>query len=502
MARAFRIMLACYAALQILILLGLIWNHLQFPLALETMEGLVWEHLTRIRAGQVLYPAPSPDFVALAYNPLYYYVAIPFVVIAGDSLLALRLPAVLGYLVALLGVFLAVYEQTKSCVWGGIGVGLLAAAYGAMDAYLDTAHADSCLLACGLIGSWILTQSRYPAYIALGLVILTAGFWFKQHGAWFVVGGVLYLTWRGGWRGAWWCWFMAAALGPGLYWGAERWLFGSHFHFYTFEMPHTWLQLHRGTVERYALYLARHFGALALLIVGAWFVTLRRPRQSISIWHVQVIAAGLMGLLGAMDSGSLNNVFAPVGTFLIVMGLISGHSWTQSQPKSQVVPWVFVAVTFGLLFYPPSRYWTPASAHAAYDDMITMLNELDGPVCGSSLGQLPGEWRLEPPLHWVALMDLVRKSGHRWLPAELERYLARLKPSSGTAYLFMNAELVPSDTFGAVADDYVLAEDFGESFASLASLPRRYSTGFPRYLYRYAGGTQRTLSPVEAREEP
>ena len=38
------------------------------------MEGTVLQHVQRAAAGVPIYRTPSPAFVALAYNPLYYEV--------------------------------------------------------------------------------------------------------------------------------------------------------------------------------------------------------------------------------------------------------------------------------------------------------------------------------------------------------------------------------------------------------------------------------------------
>ena len=72
----------------------------------------------------------------------------------GISLTAIRLPAMLAAAGVALMVFAFVKRQTRSNRWGGIGVGLFAAAYRVMDCYLDVGHRDS-LLALASALSWL-----------------------------------------------------------------------------------------------------------------------------------------------------------------------------------------------------------------------------------------------------------------------------------------------------------------------------------------------------------
>ena len=99
---------ALYAAAWIAFTVFLWVNHVNFPLNLEAMELPVVQHLRRIVAGQALYVEPSPDFVPLAYAPLYYYLSVPFAWIFGANLFTLRLVAILGMLGSGVVIFFAV----------------------------------------------------------------------------------------------------------------------------------------------------------------------------------------------------------------------------------------------------------------------------------------------------------------------------------------------------------------------------------------------------------
>src|SRR5512143_1676389 len=128
-----RNLIALYAVAWVLFVVFLWFNHANFPLNLEAMELTVVQHLKRVMNGQLIYITPSPDFVPLAYAPLFYYFSVPFAWIFGANLFTMRLVAILGMLGSGIVIFLAVKNQTRSLWWGIIAAGLFAAAYQVMD---------------------------------------------------------------------------------------------------------------------------------------------------------------------------------------------------------------------------------------------------------------------------------------------------------------------------------------------------------------------------------
>ena len=296
----------------------LVGGHFGFPAYLEIMEGTVLRHFELAATGQPIYTPPAPGFVAFAYNPLYYYAAIPLSWIFGVNLMALRALAILG-MAGIAGVmFLAARRETQSDWWGLGAAGLFAAAYKAQDAYLDSAHADSSMLFCALAGSYLLSRRRTWAAIAL----LIAAFWCKQHGALFLIGGLAWIAWSEGPRRAWPLVALALAAGPALYLFAGPALFGSHFHFYTWETPRSWSQLDAESLTRLARLLARSY--LIPAAAGVWLFA--RTWRSLSIWHVQLAMASASALMGALDPGSSDNVFAGWGLLLILWGVRGCHA--------------------------------------------------------------------------------------------------------------------------------------------------------------------------------
>lgn len=484
--------LAVYAAAHIVFMVFLWFNHGAFPFNLEAMELTVVAHVRRIMEGCLLYIDPSPEFAPLAYNPLYYYLVVPFAWLFGANLSTLRLVAAVGMGGACLMIYLIVQRHTRSPWWGLMAAGLFAAAYRVMDSYLDNAHSDSWLLFTILLGCCLIDRSPKRWQNLIGVLLLVMAFWFKQHGALFVIGGVLFLTWRDGWRTAWPYWVTAVLLGPGLYIVMPASLLGSRFHYYTLDVPRQWSELTFGTVARLAQYIARNYFVLAILSIGGAGAAFLRPRRRLNIWYALVPAALLSAFMGALDVGSNNNVFILMCVWLIVTGLMALH---QLLDRFTVLdrwgaPVAAIGMSFVLLIYQPVSVIVTPSSYAAYRDLVNYVQALDGPVYAPWIGPLQAEYQFSPTIHWVALQDMIRGPGRDERNHPLVRNLLAevAQPPAGKAYLLLTTRLEEDDMLCFLADNYVLEADLGDRFTALNNLPKRYAIGGPVYLYQYAPG--------------
>lgn len=487
--RVSRAALAFWSVANVAFVAYLWFNHAPFPLHLEIMEGTVLQHLQRAASLQPVYPAPTPDFVPLAYNPLYYYLTVPFTWVFGVNVLALRLVAILGMLGCGIAVFAAVRQKTGSTWWGLVATGFFAAAYRVMDSYLDNAHSDSWFLCTALWGSFLLSRKRSRLSDAAGLLLLVASFWFKQHGAVFAVGGVLYLTWRHGLRRSWPFWLIAVAAGPVAYLGLGPWLFGSHFHYFTWEVPSAWTTFNRATVTRCVKLVLSSYPLLALS--GGIFaaISILREGREVSVWSIQLFFAAATGVMGALDPGSLDNVFIAMGTWFIVVGTLGLHRMSQAFRGTERwgVDRLALAMSFLFLLYDPREVRTSPNARRAYEDLIAFLTGLHGSVYAPSVGQLESGYTLQPAAHWVGLEDMVRGPGRtvRNQP-QIRRLLEGCLHPDGPAYLLTHFPLRGLPVIEFLGETYVLETDLGDRFEPLRVLPKRFDHGWPRYLYRYA----------------
>lgn len=485
--------LALWAVLSIVILMLLFANHLTFPLNLEALESTLLQHLNQLMRGKPVYPEPTSDYIPLAYNVGYYLLSVPFAWVLGASLTTLRLVAILGSVGIGILLYLIVRQKTDSRWWGLMAVGLYAAAYSVMESYLDNAHSDSWFVFMALLGSYVIDRRRGTVWNLVGLLMLIASFWFKQHGAFFVIGGVLYLTWQDGFRHSMSYWFTALILGPVLYFGLGPALFGERYIYFTWEVPRGWSELDLSTVYRFSSFIIVNYFFLALIaglhfIEKFWLTVTKKDRTELSIWHFQLVFALVTGMLGSLDVGSLDNVYIPMGIFFILVGTLGLYNFTDHSGslKRFRVHLTVLVLAFAFLVYNPFRFMVSPAAAQQYDEFVEFLNGLDGPVYAPWVGQLQSEFVLSPAAHWVALDDMIRGPGNAVSNHPNTRYLlSDLISPSGSAYVLTNLPLQADPLLDFLLEYYVLETDLGERFMGLSTLPKRFMIEYPRYLYRY-----------------
>lgn len=482
-AKSIRIILGGYAIAQILFIVFLWFNHIDFPLNLEAMELLRVQHLQRLMQGLPLYPEPSSDFVALAYNPLSYVLTVPFAIVFGANLFTMRLVAILGAAGSGIVVFLAVRRQTQSNGWGLIAVGLFAAAYRVMDTYLDNAHAESLLLFSILLGCYLIDRSRSWIVECLAMLMFVAAFWFKQQGSIFAIAALIYLTWRSGFKKAWAYWLIAGGLGAGLYLVVPDWVFGSRFHYFTWTVPRQWVEIQYWEVVRFLKLILFSYPILAAASTIVVLSHIQKLRQN--IWYFMFPIAVLSGILATLTPGSNNNVFIPMGTWFIMVGVMA-FDCMMPRLKQFGLHFFAIALSFALFAYNPMSVIVSSQSQMVYQDFISYLKALPGTVYAPWIGQLQDQKLFSPSLHWVPLDDLVR--GKNPNPAKyppLEKLLQSVVQPKGKAYLLHNLPLEQDGRLNFLQKNYVLDTDLGTRFAALKTLPKHYTLNYPRYLYRH-----------------
>src|SRR5581483_7957088 len=492
-----------WSALMIAFVVFLWFNHVNFAGHLDLMEGVILQHVTQAAHGLAVYPAPTPAYVPLAYNPLYYYIAVPFTWVMGLDLPALRVVAILGMALAGYVIYAAVQERTQSAWWGLIALAFYATAYRVMDAYLDTAHSDSWLIAAALAGTFVVGRSETRLGRLMGVVLLVISFWFKQHGALFAIGGVLYLTWREGIAKSWPYWLVAIVLGPVLYAIAPL---GVDFHYFTWDVPRGWSKVNLETFARLLRFVAGNYlplflAATVYLINTEWRergaaerhlnrpveqrvsgASTRRGAAKWTVWHVQFIMACLTAFMGSLDWGSSDNVFIPFGAFTIVVG-----TFGLAEIKARILQAAAVAIAFTPLTYAPQTVIVSRHSHEALADLKSTVHALPGSVYAPSIGQYAGQPIFSPGAHWVAVEDMARGPGHD--STDEAKAFALIDPAvhpTGRQYVLTTRPLSGMTApLSLLTPHYALAQDYGDRFIALTGLPKRYNHGFPRYLYEF-----------------
>ena len=88
--RTMRWLAIALGAAFILVVLALSLLRLLYPYEVEWMEGAMVDHAIRILAGKPIYTAPTIDFVAWLYPPLYYYAVAAVMKLTGIGFFAGR----------------------------------------------------------------------------------------------------------------------------------------------------------------------------------------------------------------------------------------------------------------------------------------------------------------------------------------------------------------------------------------------------------------------------
>jgi hypothetical protein len=476
------IMLSAYSILSIIILFLLFYNHLNFPYNLDVMEGTVLQHVQRAATFDYIYVEPKPEYVPLAYNPLYYVISVPFVWLFGSTLFVLRLVSIIAAIGIGFLLFLVVYKKSGSRLWGLFAAGIFAASYQVMDAYIDNAHSDSWFIFLVLLGGFLISQNRSRRYNITGLIFLLLSFWFKQHGALFAIGGVLYLTWREGICRSWIYWVLAIIIGPFAFFLLGPQLFGPKFLYFTWQVPMGWSELSFEAIRRYLVFIVKYYPILACIGVFSLILFIFKDRKRISIWETLFVTALLSGIMGSMDPGSSDNVFIPMSVFFILNGLM-GLIDFEKAARWPVVLSLFTS--FALLLYNPTELMVSPRSNEVYNEFILTLKALDGPVF-SPAGPLQSGYEFYPAAHWVALEDMIRGPGKSTQNNPLIRgILAPVMNPEKNAYIVLNYPLEIDPMLGFLQNYYSLDTDFGVKFQDIGVLKKHFYHLWPRYLYKY-----------------
>src|ERR1700760_2150640 len=157
-------------------------SRLDYPFALEWLEGNSLVEVHRILTGQPLYPAPAAGYVPDGYPPLYFALSAGAARVLGVSYLPLRLGSPLSPPACFAPLGRLVQRETGSIAAGTGAAGVLAATYFATDTWFDVGRVDSLFLALSVGGLYAARWMRgRRGAVAVG-VLLAATALTKQTG--------------------------------------------------------------------------------------------------------------------------------------------------------------------------------------------------------------------------------------------------------------------------------------------------------------------------------
>lgn len=181
-ARALRLAAALLGLVAIAGCLVVCLRRLDYPFALEWLEGNSLVEVHRILGGHGLYAAPSAAYVPDGYPPLYFAVCAAVARVTGLSYLPLRLVSLASSVVCFAVLARLVRRETASRCAGIAAAGMLAATYFATDTWFDVGRVDPLFLAFS-VGALACARSARGAGGAVATGLLLAGaFLTKQNG--------------------------------------------------------------------------------------------------------------------------------------------------------------------------------------------------------------------------------------------------------------------------------------------------------------------------------
>jgi hypothetical protein len=167
-----RLALLAIAVLYLGLYLGIALSRIAYPFELEWMEGASVDTVSRVLNGQPIYTAPTVEYIAPIYGPVYFYISAFASLIFGSGFFPLRLVSLL----ASLGCFALIYgfikRETGDRFAALLGAGLFVATFDAMGSWFDLARVDSLFLFFLLLGLYLVKFHPSPrGFITAGIVL-------------------------------------------------------------------------------------------------------------------------------------------------------------------------------------------------------------------------------------------------------------------------------------------------------------------------------------------
>lgn len=462
------------------IALGLI--HVQYPVEMDYIEGVMLDQIARLARGEPLYVAPSPQYVPLAYMPLYSAIVALIGRFFGVDFWAGRL---VSYICALGVASLIGYNvgrETKDKRWAVIAGGIYLMGYGvAGGGHYDAIRPDSLMLLLSLTGLTLLRWREGAGYAVLAASIMVLGFFTKQHGMWFLFFAMIHLVVNDRRRLL---PFAAVAIvgcagGYGL---LSLWL-GPWFNYYTWNVPSHWSQVSALRIRAYiGDGLLGHLGPLmvpTLLAVGVGEPSWKgRP----GIWTWTLLAGLGTGLLATLDPHAWRHVFMPTFMTLCIAGPIAlarmETEFTRISPKAGARANIAVSLLlvgqFVPLIYSVGLERGHRNAAGARAQFIQLLRDLPGPVWVPTHGFYASLAGKGTGMQFIAIDDIQRAPGNTLLkrdPQVLDRLVEDLRSGPNRPFIVADGPLEKSGPlWGRIGEGYRVIREIPEWSEGLACI--------------------------------
>jgi len=473
--------------------LYLAWRHLHYPAEMDYIEGVMMDHVVRLAHSRPIYVAPSLDFVALAYMPLFTTAASLLARMFGPELWQPRFISLLGTLGIVALAVIIVRRETRSWTLAIASAGLYLMGYvGAGGGHYDASRPDSMMLFLSLAGLATLRFTTGVRGAMWAALLLTLAFFTKQHAAWFGIAALLHLRWND--RARFIPFAVAMVLGCAGGYFLLWVVLGPWFVFYTWDVPSHWSQFSKLRIEHYLG--GGLLGMLGPLTVPTLLsLALPEPpwRGRSGIWVWAALGAFGTGMLATFDPSAWKHVFMPSMVALCILGPISlGRLLDQLapvesewRPRAESLVCLLLVIQVVPLIYAIHSELPHPHAATARAEFVQRLREMPGPVIVVEHGFYASLAGKQPSLQVIAIGDLERAPGNHMLrkdPLVYQKMFVPLRRGPGRPALITDEPLEEvGPLWAAIAPGYRLADSLGAMTEPLRAFHGH--TGAPQYIY-------------------
>lgn len=399
-----------------------------YPFELEWMEGGSVDHVARVVAGVPIYAAPSVDFIAYIYPPVYYYAAAAVASVVGEGFLPLRLVSIAAALGVFALLFATARRETGSARFGLLACGLFAASFAAGGGWFDLGRVDSLFLLFAVVAAYLLRfHTSRSGFILAGTAIALA-YNCKQTALIALAPLVLYVCWKHRRLAP---WLLGTAL-IGIAGGYVLFtnIFGEWYAYYVYRIPAGHALLWSELIPFWTRDMLPAWGVACLGVVAYLFgrddeAQASRPRG----FHVSL----LVGMTAAawisrMHIGGYINVLMPLHCALALVFPIALHHLIEQRRRlavpmgAEALAYAACLVQFCVLYYNPRAFIPSQADREAGVRVVATLAACEGPVLVPEHGYWGALAGKQSNAQAQALLDVLRSGD----TATSQRLLAEL----------------------------------------------------------------------------
>jgi hypothetical protein len=376
-----RAVLAACSVVAIGAVLAVAVARLAYPGELEWLEGAMVDHVARVVHGQTLYPAPSVDFVAFGYGPLFAYVAAAISAVVGIGFVPLRLVSIGATLACFALLYAIVRRRTGSRLGGLVASGVYASTYAATNFAFDVGRVDSLSIALVLAALWA-TGSGETARAATGGAFAGLAVLAKQTAVLPALALLAVLVVRRRYRAGAWFVVVAAAVVLAVSIPLEV-ATGGWYRFFVAELypRHHWVPSEVSGFLVHDLWQVLPVGVV-LTVVSTTAELRRRPLIPLAPAMAAMILAAW---LSRLHDGGAANVLMPAYAAValgsgLALGAVDARNAADHRPPVVTVASVALVIQFATLWFDPRPQIPSAAYTRAIDAFVAEVRAIPGDV--------------------------------------------------------------------------------------------------------------------------